>query len=86
MLSSQELLEMSQIDITTIDTSTLVDIDTVTIDQELLQVEKIQSFIAQIKNPYCFMSGDIPVRIRFTGEGKTLSQALIRYFSQLKQR
>ena len=86
MLSSRELFEMSQVDITDIDTSTLADISTIVIDQELPHEDKILSYIAQMGNPYCFLSGDVPVRMRFISEDKKLSQSLINYFSQLKQR
>lgn len=86
MLDSQELFEMSQMDIVNIDTSTLVDINTVSINQELPHEEKILSYITQMGNPYCFLSGDIPVRMRFVAGDKSLSQSLINFFSQLKQR
>jgi len=86
MMSSQELFEMSQIDIVNIDTSTLVDINAVSINQGLPHEEKILSYISQMGNPYCFLSGDIPVRMRFVTEDKSLSQSLVNFFSQLKQK
>ena len=85
MLTSRELFEMSQVDIDNIEPSILTDIETISISQALPHEEKVLSFIERIGNPYCFMSGDIPVRIRFVGKGKYLSESLINYFSQLKQ-
>lgn len=85
-MNSQELFELSQVDIVDIDPSTLVDISTVTINQELPHEEKVLSYITQMRNPYCFLSGGIPVRMRFVGEDKSLSQSLVNFFSQLKQR
>lgn len=47
------LAEMRDIDIKTVDRSTLVDMNTVKIDASLPQKERMQEFIRQIKNPYC---------------------------------
>ena len=86
MMNSQELFEMSQVDIVNIDRSTIADINSITINQGLPHKEKILSYIAQMGNPYCFLSSDIPVRMRFVAEDKSLSQLLINFFSQLKQK
>ena len=85
-VNSQALYEMSRVEIDKIDPSILVDIDNIDINHTLPYEEKILCFIRQIKNPYCFISGGVPVRICFAGEGKTLSQSLINYFSALKQK
>jgi len=86
MMNSQELFEMSQVDIVNIDRSTIADINSITINQGLPHKEKILSYISQMGNPYCFLSDDIPVRMRFVAEDKSLSQLLINFFSQLKQK
>lgn len=86
MLNSQKLFEMSQVDIANIDKSTLADINTIAINQGLPHEEKVLSYIELMENPYCFLSGDIPVRMRFVAENRSLSQSLINFFSQLKKR
>ncbi|MDR0287817.1 MAG: hypothetical protein LBI03_08985 [Clostridiales bacterium] len=85
-MNSKTLIEMSKVEINKVDPSTLADINTISINQALPHEEKILSYIRQMGNPYCFMSGGIPVRVRFTGEGKKLSQSLVDYFTMLKQR
>ena len=85
-MNSKTLYEMSQVEIDKIDTSTLVDIDSIDINHALPHEEKILSFIHQMGNPYCFISGGVPVRVRFASEGKNLSQSLVNYFSLLKQK
>ena len=85
-MTSKTLFEMSQVEIDKVNPSTLVDIDTIAINHTLPHEEKILSFIQQMGNPYCFMSGGVPVRVRFAGEGKKLSQSLVNYFSMIKQR
>ena len=41
----------------------LVDIRDVKLDSSLGQAERIQSFLQQIKNPYCFRVGSNPKRL-----------------------
>ena len=85
-MTSKTLFDMSQVEIDKIDPATLVDINSIAINHTLTHEEKILSFIRQMGNPYCFLSGGIPVRVCFVGEGKKLSQSLVNYFSALKQR
>lgn len=82
----QTLLKMSEVSIDRIDPSTLIDIHSVAVAEELPHEQKILSVIEQMGNPYCFLSGDIPVRVRFTSTEKSLSESLVNYFSLLKQK
>ncbi len=84
MLSVSELWVMSNLEIDKIDRNNLVDISSVHIDPDLSSEQRMEHYIGQVKNPYCFMSGDTPVRIRFVNTEKNLSQSLINYFSNLK--
>lgn len=86
MLTSKALFDMSQMDITKINPASLVNISAVSIPGELPHEQKVLSVMEQMGNPYCFLSGDIPVRVRFAREGKPLSNSLIHYFSQLRHR
>lgn len=85
-MNSNTLFEMSQVEIDKIDPSTLADISTIAINHTLPHEEKILSFIRQMGNPYCFISGGVPVRVCFAGKGKNLSQSLTNYFSLIKQK
>ena len=51
----------------------LVDIRDVKLDSSLGQAERIQSFLQQIKNPYCFRVGDVVVTVAYTEGGPTLN-------------
>jgi hypothetical protein len=86
VLGSSELERMSRMDISEVDPAILVDVSALSVDTALPQAERVEQYLTQIRNPYCFMSGDTPVRIRFTGADKELSQSLIDYFSRLKQK
>jgi len=75
---------MREMEITKIDRTSLIDINNVKIDTSLPAEQRMESFIKQIGNPYCFLCGDTPVRVRFVSKRKTLSQSLGDYFSSLK--
>ncbi len=51
----------------------LVDLSTVQIDTALSAEEKINSFLQQIKNPYCFRVGPTTVHVTFENTDKTLT-------------
>lgn len=84
MISQLQLREMRSVDITQVDRSTLADIRNIHIDPAMPTAEKMQSYLEQIVNPYCFLCGDTPVKIRFVSESKTLKQSLCDYFLSLK--
>lgn len=86
MLSSKQLNKMRQVDVREVNPATLVEASAVCIDTNLPQAEKIEQYVKQIGNPYCFMSGDTPVQIRFLDAEKSLPKALQDYFSRLAQK
>lgn len=84
MIGKAQLEQMKSVAITQVDRSALVDIRNIHIGGSAPAAEKMQSCLAQIGNPYCFLFGDMPVRIRFVAEDRTLKQALYNYFAGLK--
>ena len=65
---------MKNVDIRTVDKSTLVDLDSVHIDDTKPIPERICSFVQQIGNPYCFRIGDVAVKINYRSEGPSFQQ------------
>ena len=61
----------------------LVDIRDVKLDSSLGQAERIQSFLQQIKNPYCFRVGDVAVNVAYTEGGPTLNDCFADMLSLL---
>lgn len=78
-----ELNNMSKTRLEEIDKNSLVEVSTISVDKSISHIERINSIITQLKNPYCFISGDTPIRVRFAEDGKNLTQSLIDYFSEL---
>lgn len=84
MVDKLQLQKMSEVDITKISRYTLAEISRVQIDNALPAAQKLESYIEQVGNPYCFRCGDTPVKIRFVTKNRTLKEALYTYFSGLK--
>ena len=47
-------------------------------------MERLESFLDQIVDPYHFKVGNAVVRVRFTESGKTLEESIKSYFLGLK--
>ena len=67
---------MRNIDVTKADPDDLIDIRNVKINAKLKQSNKIQDYVNQIKNPYCYKYGDYIVKIGFEDTNVTLEQRL----------
>lgn len=74
-VTSEELKAMSEVDIRTVDRSTLVDAESVKINTELPIEERIADYIAQIKNPYCYLYKGMAIKISFSGK-RTLEDCM----------
>ena len=63
-----------------IDIDSLVDIRNVKIDTSLPVLERIKSYIEQVKNPYYFRVGDVAVHVSYSESGPSLQDILEGYF------
>ena len=77
------LEEMKSVDPRTVDRGTLVQRSCVKSMPGGSKEERIREFIRQIKNPYCYIDGDIVVKISFSDNGKTMEDCMRNYFSGL---
>ncbi|MFR5631422.1 MAG: DUF6870 family protein [Monoglobales bacterium] len=75
-ISSDEWQRMKNVDIRTVDKNQLVDLNSVVIDENKPIAERIESFVQQIQNPYCFRVGDIAVKVVYKEKGPTFQQNL----------
>lgn len=70
--------ELKNEDIRNVDEKDLVDIKRIHIDSKLPIKMRVQSYISQIKNPYCYKSNGMVIKLSFSGK-KTLSDAVKNY-------
>jgi len=85
LLTIAELDQMNQTDIKKIDREILVDIQTIKIDPLQYAAQRMESYLNQIKNPYCFLCGDTAVRVRFEQNGTDLTHRLKNYYISMKK-
>lgn len=69
MITLEELDRMKDTDIRMVDKAELVDIRNVKIDTEKPVTERIEDYVRQIRNPYCFKVGDVAVKVSFSENG-----------------
>ena len=64
----EQLQEMAQVDIRTVDPKELVDIESVKIRTDHPDEERVADYIRQIKNPYCYLYKGMVIKICFSGK------------------
>ena len=69
-MTREELEKLKNVDIKTVRKEDLVDISTVKINTDLPVKERVEDFIRQIKNPYCYLDHGVVVKISFAGKSK----------------
>lgn len=74
-MNKEELKRLSEVDIKTVNKDDLVDIRKVKINSELPIKERVEDYIRQIKNPYCYIDNGIIVKISFVGN-KDMEESL----------
>lgn len=70
-------------DVRTISRSDLVDIRQVKIDPSLSKQDRIKSFVSQIRNPYCYLDGDVVVGVSYADTEISLEDRLKSYVCNL---
>jgi len=74
-ISMETLHRMRDVDINTVDKSTLRDLRKVRVKKDLPVPEREADFIEQVGNPYCFMVGGTVVKLRFKNDGTSCKEA-----------
>jgi hypothetical protein len=86
MTNLAELERMSKTKITQIEQSELTNAAVVCMDTSLPIAERIEQYLTQIKNPYCFLCGKTPVQVSFSTDGKSIDDAVFSYLQTLNKR
>lgn len=83
MVDKNTLTDMERASVNKRDPGTLPDLRDIEIKGED-PVQRLESYLAQTGNPYCFRVGKTPVRLLFHNEEKNLQEKLRAYFLSLK--
>ncbi|WP_455683698.1 DUF6870 family protein [Thomasclavelia sp.] len=62
----------------------LCSVDDIVIDSKLPTDKRMEKFLEDVGNPYCFLCGDTVVRVCFSETGKDLDSHLLNFFKGLK--
>lgn len=84
-MTMEELEQWSAADITCLAGEDLTEILAVRVNVFLPLEARIKDYLAQVKNPYCFLCEKIPVKISFSDEAHTLHERLARYYTSRKR-
>ena len=75
------LEDMRAVEPETVDRSTLVQRDSIRINADAPQEERMRQYIDQIKNPYCYLDGKTVVKICFAETDCTIEECIGNYLS-----
>ena len=74
---------MKDINPCNIDRNQLVERSCVKINPNATREERLQNFIRQIKNPYCYLDGKTVVKISFSNTDTTMEDCVAHYLRGL---
>lgn len=77
------LQALKDIDLRTVNRDDLVERNTVKINPNASQDNRLQDFIRQIKNPYCYKDGKTVVKISFANTDTTMEDCISHYLKGL---
>ncbi|MCM1128231.1 MAG: hypothetical protein NC429_17405 [Lachnospiraceae bacterium] len=73
-----EFNELKNVDIRTVDISTLADIGGIKINRELPKAERLCAFIREAGNPFCFICNGIVVKTSYSDTNESLENKLAK--------
>lgn len=85
MITLQELAQLSETDIEKTERGSLVNLEEISIDTSMPATQRMLNYLEQVKNPYCFLCGETPVKVCFAPESEDLGKKLKTYFLGLKR-
>ena len=84
MLSKEELEGLKYLDMEDVSADDLQELSEVKLHSDLPVQERLELFLYQIGNPYCFKVNGTPVQISFSDGQRTLDEALNNYLTNRK--
>ena len=82
-MTLKELEQLKQVDVRTISHNELIDLKEIKIDEEASKKQRIQQFVEQVKNPFCFKVGEIVVSVGFSNDGISFEERMKQYLDTL---
>ena len=73
------LEDMSKVDPRTVDRSDLVQCTDVNVGEGMTKMERVTEYMRQIRNPYCYLDGEMLVKVSFAEAGRTIEDCVRGY-------
>lgn len=86
MIELERLEDLSKLEVTRADKSSLKDITQIKVDTNLPLTQRLIEFLEDIENPYCFLVGSSAVKIEFSSSGQNLQTCLKNHFITQRNR
>ena len=85
MMTILDLERLSKVKVESTNPSELINVEQVEINTTLPTIERMLDYLEKVKNPYCFLCGETPVKVSFTENEIELRIRLKEYFLSLKR-
>lgn len=74
---------LKDVDLKTVNRAELIERNKVKVNPNANREERLQDFIKQIKNPYCYMDGKTAIKISFSNTYATMEDCIAHYLKGL---
>lgn len=84
MSDIKRLQDKNHEDMEQVSRHSLSSLDDIVIDTKLSADKRMEKYLKEIGNPYCFLCGDTVVHLCFSDNGNDLDSLLLNFFKRLK--
>lgn len=84
-MTVEDLTRLRKVNMETVDRQALARMEEVVVDTALPAARRVLAYLEQVKNPYCFLCGNTPVKVCFAPDGKDLGETVKSYFMGRKR-
>lgn len=77
--------KLKNVDVRTVDISTLTDIGKIKINRELPKADRLRAFVREVKNPFCFICNGMVVKISYCDTNESLENKLAKLCMEMTE-
>lgn len=77
--------KLKNVDVRTVDISTLTDIGKIRINRELPKADRLCAFVREVKNPFCFICNGMVVKISYSDTNESLENKLAKLCMEMTE-
>lgn len=77
--------KLKNVDVRTVDISTLTDIGKIKINRELPKADRLCAFVREVKNPFCFICNGMVVKISYSDTNESLENKLAKLCMEMAE-